>query len=155
MLTYTRRNTKKVAESFVIAFLLLLVVHIFFELSYVSGESMAPTFENGDILLVKKWAAPKNGYIVTAYIEELDYVVVKRVIGMEGDRILITLHAMYRNGELLQEFTDGKEDDNKVYEMIVPDGYVFLMGDNWEHSLDSRSFGCIPTEAVRGVVLKR
>lgn len=69
MLTYTKGNIKKVAESFVIAFLLLLVVHIFFELSYVSGESMAPTFENGDILLVKKWAVPHNGDIVTAYIE--------------------------------------------------------------------------------------
>ena len=74
---------------------------------------------------------------------------------MEGDCILITSHAMYRNEELLQEFTNDKEDDNKIYEMIVPDGSVFLMGDNWEHSLDSRSFGCIPTEAVRGVVLER
>lgn len=155
MLTYTKRNTKKVAESFVIGVLLLLVVHIFFELSYVSGESMAPTFENGDILLVKKWAAPHNGDIVTAYIEELDYVVVKRVIGMEGDHILVTSHAMYRNEELLQEFSDDKEDDNKVYETIVPEGHVFLMGDNWAHSLDSRSFGCIPIEAVRGVVLEK
>ncbi|MDD7050925.1 MAG: signal peptidase I [Lachnospiraceae bacterium] len=155
MLTYTKRNTKKVAESFVIGVLLLLVVHIFFELSYVSGESMAPTFENGDILLVKKWAAPHNGDIVTAYIEELDYIVVKRVIGMEGDHILVTSHAMYRNEELLQEFSDDKEDDNKVYETIVPEGHVFLMGDNWAHSLDSRSFGCIPIEAVRGVVLEK
>lgn len=155
MLTYTKRNTKKVAESFVIGVLLLLVVHIFFELSYVSGESMAPTFENGDILLVKKWAAPHNGDIVTAYIEELDYIVVKRVIGMEGDHILVTSHAMYRNEELLQEFSDDKEDDNKVYETIVPEGHVFLMGDNWAHSLDSRSFGCIPIEAVRGGVLEK
>lgn len=154
MLTHTKRNIKSVTESIIIAFLLVAVIHMFFELAYVSGESMLPTFEDGEILLVKKWAVPQNEDVVTAYIEELGYVVVKRVIGVEGDSIRITSDAIYRNGEILQKFTDC-EIENKAYEVNIPEGYVFLMGDNWEHSIDSRNFGCVSTDDIRGVVVKK
>ena len=46
---------------------------------------MEPTFQNGDALLLKKWGVPKKDDIIIAYIEELDLMVVKRILAIEGD----------------------------------------------------------------------
>lgn len=84
---------------------------------------------------------------------------IKRVIGVEGDFILIEDGKVYLNGELLQE--NYLEDDVKTertgefYHLIVPKGYVFAMGDNREQSLDCRVFGCIPLDKVESKVLLR
>lgn len=132
----------------------MLTISLFVEITFVSGKSMSPTFETGDILLVKKWAIPQNEDIVTAYIKELDIVVVKRVIGSEGDRIRIAESAIYRNEKLLKRFIGYERQDHNTIELTVPKGYVFLLGDNWKISIDSRDFGCVPIDAIKGVVVK-
>ena len=55
----------------IIAVLIMLLFQCFFEVAYVNGKSMEPTFQNGDALLLKKWGVPKKDDIITAYIEEL------------------------------------------------------------------------------------
>lgn len=50
---------------------------------------MEPTLQNGNALLLKKWGVPQKGDIVTAYIDELDYTVVKRILAAEGDTVNI------------------------------------------------------------------
>ena len=134
--------------------LITILIYNFFELAYVSGESMLPTCEEGDILLVKKWKEPKRDDIVTAYIEELDCVVVKRVIGIGGDRICVAGDAIYRNGILLKKYEDCENCNSRTYEIDIPEGCVFLLGDNWKHSTDSRSFGCVAMKEIRGVVVE-
>ena len=80
---------------------------------------------------------------------------IKRVIGVEGDHIKIEEGKVYLNGEELNEpyLRDGITTASDLFTDIkVPEGYVFVMGDNRPHSTDSRSFGCIPLEKVESKV---
>lgn len=83
---------------------------------------------------------------------------IKRVIGLEGDHVLIKNGKVYVNSEKLNEvYLDGVETPitGDYYDIVVPEGYVFVMGDNRDGSSDSREFGCIPIEKVEGRVKTR
>lgn len=84
---------------------------------------------------------------------------IKRVIGLEGDKIEITEEGqVLRNGEVIEEkyLNDGKTNQNGDYiNIIVPEGTVYVMGDNRLQSKDSRSFGCVPKDKVEGYVVTR
>lgn len=82
---------------------------------------------------------------------------IKRVIGLAGDKVLINDGKVYINGEQLEETYLEKNvrtvaKNTYLTEFTVPDGYIFAMGDNREHSTDCREFGCIPIEKVEGRV---
>lgn len=83
---------------------------------------------------------------------------IKRIIAVEGDHIEIKDGKVYLNGlELQEEYLDkGVTTNMGMYgvfsDVVVPKGYVFVMGDNRDHSTDSRSFGCIPVEKIEGKV---
>ena len=83
---------------------------------------------------------------------------IKRVIGVGGDHIKIENGKVYLNDEELDEpyLREGITTEGGTFsDITVPDGYVFVMGDNRPHSTDSRSFGCIPIEKVESKVLIR
>ena len=84
---------------------------------------------------------------------------IKRVIGVAGDHVLIEDGKVYLNDEELKEdyLRDGitTERTGVYYNVIVPEGYIFVMGDNRPESMDSREFGCIPVEKVESKVLFR
>lgn len=93
------------------------------------------------------------------YVLELNKTsYIKRVIGVAGDHIEIKDDKVYLNGELLQEnYLDEDTPTNMgtyglFSDVVVPEGYVFVMGDNREHSTDSRCFGCIPVSKIEGKV---
>lgn len=89
-------------------------------------------------------------------IDKVSYI--KRVIGIEGDHILIENGEVYVNGEKLEEnyLLEGATTDGGLfYDVVVPEGYIYVMGDNREKSTDSRAFGCIPIEKVDSTVLMR
>lgn len=86
---------------------------------------------------------------------------IKRVIGLPGEHVQIMNGKVYINGEELDEsaylkdtvYTDGY--GGIFTDIIVPDGYVFAMGDNRTKSADCRRFGCIPLEKIEGKVAIR
>ena len=84
---------------------------------------------------------------------------IKRVIGIAGDKILIENGKVYVNGEELKEeyLKDSVVTDRTgmYYDFVVPDGYVFAMGDNRKDSKDCRNFGCVPIEKVESKVAIR
>lgn len=83
---------------------------------------------------------------------------IKRVIGLEGDHIKIEDGKVYRNGKELKEdyIPEGVTTQEKSYsDITVPKDCVFVMGDNREHSTDSRDFGCIPISKVESKVAFR
>ncbi len=85
---------------------------------------------------------------------------IKRVVGLPGDHVEIKDGKVYLNGE---EYHEGYLADDVITtdlgglftDVIVPEGTIFVMGDNREHSADSRRFGCIPIEKLEGKVSVR
>lgn len=84
---------------------------------------------------------------------------IKRVIGLAGDHIVVNEDGtVYRNNEKMIEpyLKDGTTSRNGAYiDVIVPEGTVFVMGDNRLQSMDSRYFGCIPISKIDGYVISR
>jgi len=81
---------------------------------------------------------------------------IKRIIGIAGDHVRIEAGKVYLNEKLLEEpyLDEGVTTINagQYIDVIVPENCVFVMGDNREHSTDSRSFGCIPIEKIESRV---
>lgn len=132
----------------------------------VSGNSMTPTLNDRNYLIIDKmtyrFEQPSRGDIVVfkttlKTVDGSPKDLIKRVVGLPRDAIRITEGLVYINDQLLKEsyileaFTDG---DVKV---IVPEGKVFVLGDNREVSMDSRSaeIGFVPIEQIRGRILIR
>ena len=144
------------------ALVLVLIFSFFFRIIQVDGESMVPTLQNGDKLVV--WGAgyePQRGDVVivdsyTAYGKPL----VKRVIAKGGDTVSIDYETgtVMVNGEVLQEDYIAEPTYlgyDVEFPYTVPEGTVFVMGDNRNASLDSRStyVGCIDERDILGRVL--
>jgi len=103
-----------------------------------------------------RFGALKRGMIVTFLAPEqtgrTDYLV-KRLIGLGGDVISITEGRLYVNGQAVDEpyLNEPMRSDFPAY--TVPEGQLFLMGDNRNHSQDSRSWGSIDESCVKGQAL--
>ena len=83
---------------------------------------------------------------------------IKRVIALPGEHVQIKNGKVYINGEELEENylqTDTITESELFNDFIVPDRYLFCMGDNRQDSMDSRVFGCIPIEKIEGTVMLR
>ena len=85
---------------------------------------------------------------------------IKRVVGLPGERVTILEGKVYINGELFEEPYLGSGISTSVVDspfsdIVVPEGTVFVMGDNRPQSIDSRKFGCIPLEKIESKVLIR
>lgn len=85
---------------------------------------------------------------------------IKRIIALPGEHIEIKDNKVYINGEELKEPYLASSVvttplDGEFFDLIVPEGYVFAMGDNRPQSTDCRSFGCIPIDKIEGKVWTR
>ena len=128
------------------------------KLSY--GTPVDIPFTGREIFHTPRFGDPKHGdVIVFKYPDNLKRDFIKRVIGVPGDTILIEDKKVYRNGQLLDEpyvihldpNTGPKGDprDNRG-EIVVPEGKYFVMGDNRDKSLDSRFWGFVDRDLIRG-----
>lgn len=145
------------------------------ELNYVPSASMSPGLERGDYLFTDKNVnSPgskrkiRRGDIATfIYPNDRTVTYVKRVIGLPGDTIEIIGGAVNVNGRPLKpsnSSTVEKADSGETYEvywktasqgsqfsLTVPDGEVFVLGDNRDQSYDSRQFGTLPLTDIIGI----
>lgn len=130
-------------------------------IGYAPSESMAPTIETGDIVIINRLAyskcnEPARKDIISFYSHEFDQIVGKRVIGIEGDKIEFKDGYVYVNGaRQIENYTQGCTYKNDADTYIVPNGCVFVLGDNREISLDSRYFKnpFIKVEDIQGKVI--
>ncbi|RIW26640.1 signal peptidase I [Bacillus salacetis] len=129
----------------------------------VEGASMNTTLHDQERMIVSKVGEPERFDIVVFHAnEEQDYI--KRVIGLPGDKIEYKDDTLFINGKpydepylkTQKENTEGnltnsfKLEDTAVGKSTVPEGHLFVMGDNRRFSKDSRQIGAIPIEEVIG-----
>lgn len=150
------KDTKKFLVLLLIVF---LVFRLIIGISFVKGDSMEPTLHSGELVLyTRMYSNYKRGDVVSVRIPSGEYYV-KRVIGIPGDAIEIKDGQVYLNGELQEEtYIQGEtfEQDGVVrYPLTVQEGQIFVMGDNREISMDSRSFGVVGGRQIKGKLLLR
>lgn len=145
---------------------LLLLVYLFvFRLMLVSGTSMLPTLHDGELIGIRLLGyTPQQGDVVVIRTEKDGRLggesIVKRVIAVGGQSVLIDYEndVVYINGIALEEpYLHGSGEDQSYREdalYIVPEGEIFVLGDNRSQSLDSRDpmLGTVPVRRVTGVV---
>lgn len=152
-------------KAFLIAIVLFLIIRAFFFTPIVvDGSSMEPTLHDRDRMIVTKIGEPQRFDIVVFHAPDgSDYI--KRVIGLPGDSIEYRDDILYINGDsydesYLNEFKQRVMDgpltnsftlqETPVKDNVVPEGHIFVLGDNRRDSTDSRHIGAIPLEKVIG-----
>lgn len=137
---------------FFIIILIFCTIFIFnFRIIRINGNSMDTTLSNKEIHLAKLTNEINRNDIIVANSSLLECIVIKRVIAIPGDTIEIKNNIVYLNGEILEE-TYLNEDmitpDIKPYEL--KENEYFVMGDNRNHSTDSRNIGPIHIDDIIG-----
>lgn len=140
------------AVAVLVATLLMPVLQIF-------GSSMAPTLEDGEIVLSVKTSDLRHGDVVAFYYN--NKILVKRVIAVSGEWVDITPEGdVYVNSKLLDEpYLNEKSlgDCNIEFPYQVPESRIFVMGDHRSVSIDSRNtaVGCVAEDQIVGKLVFR
>ncbi len=142
---------------FIVAIVLVLIFRFVIGTSTVSGQSMDPTLKNGQrVFFYRLLSVYRPGDIVSFRMPSGEHYV-KRVVAVEGDIVTLSEEGLYVNGQLLDEpYAKGKterQEETVIYPYTVGKDAYFCVGDNREHSIDSRSFGAIVKYQIRGKIL--
>lgn len=155
------------AQQFMGTLMVFFILQTYFvATAVVSGESMEPTLSDGQYLIVNKFTDLERFDVITfepPNKPEVFYV--KRIIGMPGDTVEYQNNQLILNGEEVYEPYINYEADYALFEdnytlqelfetNVVPEGHYFVVGDNRDNSMDSRSFGFVSEEAIVGKVGK-
>ncbi len=143
----------------VVAAIAILVAMLFLPVLRIYGQSMNSTLHSGELVISVKGAKFKTGDVIAFYYN--NNVLVKRVIANSGEWVDIDLEGnVYVNSQKIDEpYLDakafGEPDIDFPYQ--VPDGRVFVLGDNRAVSIDSRhlAVGCVTSEQVVGKIVFR
>lgn len=152
-----------IIETIVVALAIFVVCYLFlFQPHQVKGNSMLPNFHDGEYILTDKISyrinKPQRGDVVVFKAprnEEVDYI--KRIIGLPEDEISIENNAVYLNGVLLEEkylpsdfATFAGTFLNEGTKVNIPVDNYFVLGDNRNHSSDSREWGFVSKNEIIG-----
>lgn len=155
------KNRQKIITFFVgVVIVIVALIVVFFVVigvSKVDGDSMLPTLNNNQTLVFYRLEKSYDrGEIVAVDMPNGKYYV-KRIIGIEGDEIDIRDGKVYLNGTALEETyiqgTTTPQSNIIEYPVKVTTGKYFVLGDNREHSTDSRAIGLVSRYAILGRIL--
>lgn len=168
---------REYAEAAAIAVILALFIRTFVVQAFkIPSGSMIPTLLVGDHILVNKFIygvkipflnktlipidSPKrNDVIVFIYPVDESKDFIKRVIGLPGETLEIKDTKIYLNGEIFEDTHGVFNDSHRNFAkdnfgpITIPEDRLFVMGDNRDNSHDSRFWGTVPLESVKGKAL--
>jgi signal peptidase I len=136
----------------------------------VHGESMMPTIQNDNRVLVSKLSDIDRFDTIVFDAPDSDDRYIKRVIGLPGDTVEMKNDTLYVNGKaysedylnsvakqesISQHWTEDFTLEEKTGKKVVPEGYVFVLGDNRPISKDSRIFGLLSMKSIQGQAVFR
>ena len=174
-----RTVLRDVVETLILTAIIFLIVRSVVQNFRVDGQSMEPTLQSGQYLIVNKaiyWrlegllaerlfpnqnsAPPGHAYlfhppqrgdiIVFRYPKEPTRDFIKRVIAIPGDTVEVKQGQVYLNGAPLSEGYIADPPNYPVPAQVVPSGQYFVLGDNRNHSSDSHVWGLVPEENIIG-----
>jgi signal peptidase I len=146
-----------VLETVVLSALLFAGINFVSSRIRVDGFSMEPTLRNGEFVIVNKLAyqfsGPQRGDVIVFHFPRdpaQEYI--KRVIGLSGDRVKVMGGKVYVNDQLINEPYIAAA-PNYQSQWTVPEGQLFVLGDNRNNSSDSHNWGPVPMDYVVGRAL--
>lgn len=162
------RSQRENIQFFLIALVLALLIRVFIaEPRFIPSDSMVPTLEVGDRLVIEKVAyrfrPPERGEIVVfspppvlrEFGFEQDQAFIKRVIGIPGNTLQVEDGVVLIDGQPLQEDYIAEPPDYELPLVKIPDDAYFVMGDNRNNSNDSHVWGYLPRENIIGRAILR
>ncbi len=147
----------KTIMSYVLVIVIALLIKFFvFSPVKVNGTSMVPTLNDGDIMILNEIGYHINGLsrfdIAVANVD--GERLIKRVIGLPGEKVEYRDNKLYINDEEVYEnFKHGDTPDFSIYDLgidVIPDNCYFLIGDNRSNSKDSRIIGAVHKSKIMG-----
>lgn len=155
---------REYAEALIIAVLLALVIRTFVVQAFkIPSGSMLPTLQIGDHILVNKFLyhfspLKRGDIIVFKFPQDETRDFIKRVIGLPGETLEIRGRQVLINGAPLREayavYSDGPfartGGKDRLGPIVIPPGKLFMMGDNRDHSMDSRVWGFLDMHKIKG-----
>jgi signal peptidase I len=155
-----RRVLIEIIETIVLALVLFFAINFITARIRVDGASMEPNFHDGDYVIVNRLAyqlgeIERGDVIVFPYPQNPEEDYIKRVIGLPGDRVSILGGVVYVNRQPINEPYIVSPAFNDLAEIIVPEGFVYVLGDNRNASSDSRNWGPLSIEDIVGKAIFR
>lgn len=148
---FIRETLATILKATILAF---LIIYFVAQTNIVYGASMEPTLHENQRLIVEKVSyrlnAPQRGDVVVVDVIDSDVPLIKRVVGLPGETVEIRDNAVLVNGRTLAEPYLPPLWQVNYPPTQVPENFVFVMGDNRPVSRDSRSFGPVAIDQIRG-----
>ena len=156
-------NGKKIVDLFFpILILVVIASYLFnsflFQLAFVNGSSMSPTMEHGQLLVINKVqdiSEYQRGDIII--FDNDGTKLIKRLIAFPGETVQIVDNKIYINGEKIDDYVEVEMQSYGVLETptTLKEGEYIFLGDNRNHSYDSRDFGPVKAESIVGRIIFR
>lgn len=156
-----------IKDIFIASLVTLFIIHFLFQNTQVIGDSMEPTLQDGNSIIINKliyrFVSPKREEIIAfKNPNDSSEYFIKRIIGMPGDQLEVKEGKVYINNNILEETYIFESMDleiigNMDYPIVIPQDNYFVMGDNRNISFDSRykEVGLIHKSSISGKALVR
>ena len=154
-----KSKRKKQGNFGFLAFIALVIfINLFIaNITFVFGNSMSPTLNNGDMVVTLKngYRLKKGDVVVTNTQNPTNQHLIKRVIATQGDTVSIFNGCLKVNDVEQVAYRGIEVQDNQPFFLQVLENELFLVGDNFNYSKDSRNFGAFKENEIQGVVMMR